>query len=89
MRDVVCRGLLLMLQRAGEIELPPVRRLIRGQRRNARPRPEAVSIDTTPIEARFAALGPVQLRQVRRTADEDLFNSLMEHHHYLGYWRKS
>ena len=70
---------------AGEIELPAVRRQIRGQRRNARPRPEAVLIDTTPIEVRFAELGPVQLEQVRRTADEDLFNSLMEHHHYLGY----
>lgn len=85
LRDVVCRGLLLMLERAGQIELPPVRRIIRGQRRNARPRPEAVLIDTTPIHVRFAELGPVQLEQVRRTADEDLFNSLMEHHHYLGY----
>src|SRR5712692_9788052 len=31
LRDVVCRGLLLMLERAGEIELPPVRRSIQGQ----------------------------------------------------------
>jgi hypothetical protein len=29
LRDVVCRGLLLMLERAGEIELPPVRWRIR------------------------------------------------------------
>jgi len=77
--------LLLMLERAGEIDLPPVRRIIRGQSRNARPRPEAVLIDTTPIQLRFTELGPVQLEQVRRTADEELFNSLMEHHHYLGY----
>src|SRR5207249_2253903 len=85
LRDVVCRSLLLMLERAGQIELPPVRRIIRGQRRNARPRPEAVWIDTTPIQVRFVELGPVELEQVRRTADEELFNSLMEHHHYLGY----
>src|SRR5437773_3881061 len=85
LRDVVCRGLLLMLERAGQIELPPVRRIIRGQRRNARPRPEAVWIDTTPIQVRFVELGPVELEQVRRRADEELFNSLMEHHHYLGY----
>ena len=85
LRDVVCRGLLLMLDRAGQIELPPVRRIIQGQRRTGRPRPAAVLIDTTPIQAPFTALGPVQLEQVRRTADEDLFNSLMEHHHYLGY----
>src|SRR5260370_31731618 len=49
LRDVVCRGLLLMLERAGEIELPPVRWRIVGQRRTARPRPEAVLIDTTPL----------------------------------------
>src|SRR5258706_14734451 len=70
LRDVVCRGLLLMLERAGEIELPPVRRQIRGQRRTARPRPGPVLIDTTPIEVRFSELGPVELEQVRRTADE-------------------
>jgi hypothetical protein len=34
---------------------------------------------------RLAALRPVEIQPVRRTADESLFNSLMEHHHYLGY----
>jgi hypothetical protein len=85
LRDVVCRGLLLMLERAGEIELPPVRRQIRGQRRNSRTRPEAVLIDTTPMRAPLRELRPVEFEQVRRTADEALFNSLIEHHHYLGY----
>lgn len=85
LRDVVCRGLLLMLDRAGEIELPPVRRLIRGQRRTGRPRPEAVLMDTTPLAATLKELGPIDTLPVRRTADEPLFNSLMEHHHYLGY----
>src|SRR5215210_7258984 len=85
LRDVVCRGLLLMLDRAGEIELPPVRRLIRGQRRTGRPRPEAVLMDTTPLATTLKALGPIDTVPVRRTADEPLFNSLMEHYHYLGY----
>jgi hypothetical protein len=85
LRDVVCRGLLLMLARAGQIELPPVRRHIRGQCRTGRPRPEAVLIDTTPLALSLPALGPIDLQAVRRTADEPLFNSLMEHHHYLGY----
>src|SRR6516162_4086424 len=49
LRDMVCRGLLLVLERAGQIELPPVRRHIRGQRRTGRPRPEAVRMDTTPL----------------------------------------
>ena len=85
LRDVVCRGLLLMLARAGEIELPAVRRQIRGQRRTARPRPEAVLIDTTPLTMPLAALGPIEIQLVRRTADEPLFHSLMEQFHYLRY----
>ena len=85
LRDMVCRGLLLMLERAGEIQLPPVRRLIRGQCRTGRPRPVAVSIDTAPLEMPLKALGPIEIQPVRRTADEPLFNSLMEHYHYLAY----
>jgi hypothetical protein len=85
LRDVVCRGLLLMLERAGQIELPPVRRHIRGQLRSARLRPEPVLIDITPLAMTFEALGPVEIQSVRRTADEPLFNSLLEQYHYLGY----
>ena len=85
LRDMVCRGLLLMLDRAGEIELPPVRRQIRGQCRTGRPRPEAMLIDTTPLAMPLKELGPIHIQPVRRTADEPLFNSLMEHHHYLAY----
>ena len=85
LRDMVCRGLLLMLERAGQIELPPVRRLIRGQCRTGRPRPEPVLIDDTPLAMPLKELGPVEIGAVRRTADEPLFNSLMEHYHYLAY----
>jgi hypothetical protein len=85
LRDMVCRGLLLMLERAGEIELPPVRRQIRGQCRTGRPRPEAMLLDTTPLAMPLRELGPIQIQPVRRTSDEPLFNSLMEHHHYLAY----
>src|SRR5512135_3195067 len=85
LRDMVCRGLLLMLERAGQIELPPVRRVIRGQCRIGRPRPEAVLIDETPLVMPLKAFGPVEILPVRRTADEPLFNSLMEHYHYLAY----
>jgi len=77
--------LLLMLERAGKIELPPVRCQIRGQCRTGRPRPEAMLVDTTPLAMALRELGPIQIQPVRRTADEPLFNSLMEHHHYLAY----
>jgi hypothetical protein len=84
LRDMVCRGMLLMLDRGGHIELPAVRlRPNNPLARRARPTP--VLIDTTLIEGPLSELRPVELAQVRRTADEGLFNSLMEEHHYLGY----
>ena len=41
LRDMVCRGLLLMLHRAGQIELPPVKRQVRN-RLAERQKPEPV-----------------------------------------------
>jgi hypothetical protein len=38
-----------------------------------------------PLETTVRGLGRVELRQVRRTAEEGFVNSLIEHHHYLGY----
>jgi len=84
LRDMVCRGLLLMLDRAGQIELPPVKFTPHNPLAK-RPRPEPVLIDTTSIECRLSELGPIRFTQVRRTGEEGLFNSLMEQHHYLGY----
>jgi hypothetical protein len=84
LRDMVCRGLLLMLHRAGEIELPP----IRFKTLNPfvlRVTPAPMLIDTTPIASVLKELRPIELQQVRRTGDEPLFNSLMEQHHYLKY----
>lgn len=84
LRDMVCRGLLLMLHRAGEIELPPVRfKTPNPFLRRATPPP--MLIDTTPLTGVLTQIRPIELQQVRRTGDEPLFNSLMEQHHYLGY----
>jgi hypothetical protein len=83
-RDMVCRGLLLMLHRTGKIELPS----IRFQPPNPfvhRGAPSPMLIDTTVVTSALSELQPVDLQQVRRTGDEPLFNSLMEQHHYLSY----
>jgi len=84
LRDMVCRGLLLMLHRAGEIELPAVRFVTRNPFIQ-RERPAPMLIDTEPMNATLNELRPIALQQVRRTGDEALFNSLIEHYHYLGY----
>jgi hypothetical protein len=84
LRDMVCRGMLLMLDRAGQIELPPVK-FVPHNPLARRVRPAPVVIDTTPVEGRLQQIQPVEFAQVRRSGDESLFNSLMEEHHYLGY----
>ena len=84
LRDMVCRGMLLMLDRAGQIALPPVK-FVPHNPLARRARPSPVVIDTTPIEGRLRQIQPLELVQVRRSGDEPLFNSLMEDHHYLGY----
>lgn len=81
-RDTVARGLLLALHRASLIALPPAR--VSGPFFKRR-KPAPVSLDRTPIETALALLRPVELRQVRRTAEEPIFNGLIEEHHYLGY----
>jgi hypothetical protein len=84
LRDMVCRGMLLLLDRAGQIELPPVK-FVPHNPLVRRVRPAPVRIDTTPVEGSLDQIQPLEFAQVRRTGDEALFNSLMEEHHYLGY----
>jgi len=84
LRDMVCRGLLLMLERGGQITLPPVA-YVRHNPLAKRVRPAPEWIDRTPIEGRLRDIQPLHFQQVRRTAEESLFNSLLEEHHYLGY----
>jgi hypothetical protein len=84
LRDMVCRGLMLKLHREALIELPPVRREMRNPlaRRSA---PALVSVEAAALQASLAEIRPLEFRQVRRTPQEALFNSLIEHYHYLGY----
>ena len=84
LRDMVCRGLMLALERAGHIELPAKRQnslnpLIR------REKPAPVFIDPSPIESSLSSLPPLEIRQVRRSPLEKLCNSLIEQYHYLAY----
>jgi hypothetical protein len=84
LRDMVCRGLMLRLARAGQIELPPIRIRIVNPLVH-RKKPSRVEIDRTSMEGKLSDLAPLEFRQVRRTDSEALFNSLIEEHHYLGY----
>lgn len=84
--DVVCRGLLLALHRAGHIELPAARWASSRPALRRRPRPP-VLLETSPLEMTLRDLGSVTIHQVRRTPEEGIVESMLEQHHYLGYAR--
>jgi len=90
-RDMVCRGLLLQLQRAGRLELPPARQVHRNPSARRATHGEKVLtpllLDTTPLEAPLRALRPLEFQPVRRTPEEPLFNYLVAQYHPLGYAR--
>jgi hypothetical protein len=83
-RDMVCRGYMLALHRAGLIRLPakkcsPPNPLVQ------RKKPVEIDIDQKPIVTALKDIRPLQLRQVRRSRFEKLYNALIQAYHYLGY----
>jgi hypothetical protein len=87
LRDMVCRSLMLVLHRAGHIQLPPPRRqAINNAIRHRRVAPLEFC-DTTPIEGSLAGLGSLEIRRVRRSEGESRFNYLLHQYHYLGFSR--
>lgn len=84
LKEMVCRGLMLALHRAGHIELPPPRHISVNPFVN-RQRPQEVEVDRTPVCASLRELGPLEFVQVRRTAREKLFNWMIESEHYLRF----
>ncbi len=88
LRDMVCRGLMLALHRAGWIQLPAKRKCVPNNALTHRHRrAEDQRIDQSPLVAALAELGPLTIEQVRRTPEEALWAQLLAHHHYLGYCR--
>jgi hypothetical protein len=75
---------MLELHRAGHIKLPAKRQHPPNPLAN-RKKPSEIEIDQTPIHTTLSEVKPLEIRQVRRTSSEGLFNSLIEQYHYLGY----
>ena len=84
LKDMVCRGLMLELHRAGHIRLPAKKHHVNNPFVN-RIKPAKVTIDHSPVIGKLSDIKPLRFCQVRRTRLEKLFNSLIEHYHYLGY----
>ena len=83
-KDMVCRGLMLGLHRAGYIELPQVKAYPHNPLAK-RPAVGGIDIDRSELLVSLSELGDLRFIQVRRTPMERLFNGLIAQHHYLGY----
>jgi len=85
LRDMVCRGLMLKLEREGLITLPP-RKFVPKNPFIERRQPAIINVDRTPVEAGLKSIKQdIELCQVKRTKSEKLYNSLINEHHYLKY----
>jgi hypothetical protein len=75
LKDMACRELLLTLNRKGLITLPPRLNNANDDKRN-RSIP-VVKIDQTPLQDKMGNLANVELKPVRNTKLEPLYNSLI------------
>ena len=84
LKDMACRTLLLKLERAGSITLPPRQRPSTNEFRTRSK--VIVPHQTEEIECRIHNLKPLQITQLSpRTPDYALFNCLLSQYHYLGH----
>ena len=81
LKDMACRELLLTLHRKGLLDYPPPRYIPRNKKRVVK----NIEVDTTPISCNISDLEPVQVKMVRHTDLEPLYDSLIDQYHYLGY----
>lgn len=85
LRDMVCRGFMLKLHRAGLIRLPEKKCRPNNPLGGVRKKPVRIEVDRSPICGSIKELKPFEIRQVRHTQDEKLHDSLIDQYHYLGY----
>ncbi len=83
LKDMACREVLLTLYRKNLINYPPGTHDGRNKKRN-RSIP-LVKTNKTLLIAKLSDLEPVELKLVRNTDLETLYNSLVQEHHYLGF----
>ena len=83
LKDMACREILLRLERMGLIQLPPRQHSANNERRHWMP--SMVKTLETPLEGKLSQFSSLELKMVRHTSLEPLYNSLIHRYHYLGY----
>jgi hypothetical protein len=83
LKDMACRSLLLRLEKAGQITLPPRQRKSPNGYRNRSPL--WVEHRTEPVVGALKDLRPLQIACVVNASEQDrLFRCLLSRYHYLG-----
>jgi len=80
LKDMACREILLTLKRKGLISLPPPLKNANNHKRNKTI--SQIDINQTPLKGDISFLPPVELKMVRGTDSEPLYNSLVHCHHW-------
>ena len=80
---MACREILLTLYRMGLIDYPPGVHDGNNKKRNQSI--PFIPINKSPLNTKLSDLEPVELKLVRNTDLEKLYNSLVQEHHYLGF----
>jgi len=82
LKDMACRALLLVLEKKGEIELPP--RLNENFRFPRKAPSNIAAYDESEIIGRVSDFGSLTIRMVRFGPDEALWDHLVDKYHYLA-----
>ena len=83
LKDMACREVLLTLCRMGLINYPPGIHNGHNEKRNLSI--PLIKTNQTPIKSKLSNLQSVEIKLVRNTKLEPLYNSLVQEHHYLGF----
>ncbi len=81
LKDMACRELLLTLHRKGMLDYPPPRYTPPNKKKVVK----NINVDTSPVNCKINKLESVQVKMVRHTELEPLYDSLVEQYHYLRY----
>lgn len=85
LKDIAARSLLRKLDHQGLIQLPAAVRSANNAFRNRPVTQLALDLEPVQIEGRLSDLQPLRINRVTHTQQVQLFRTLLQRHHYLGY----
>ena len=85
LKDIAARTLLRKLDSHGLIQLPAPVRSANNAFRNRPATPSITNLDRMLIEGRLSDLQPLRIHRVTDAQEIQLFRSLLQQYHYLGY----